>query len=57
MGGLTSNPVEVGARKTRGHKPNLSHTQSKVVVDIADGKHMTLSRVLRAEQPPPGDVP
>ena len=38
VGGLASNPVVIGARKTRGQKSNLSLAQSKAFVDIADGK-------------------
>ena len=57
VGGLASNPVVIGARKLRGRKSNLSKAQSKTVVDIADGKQMSLTGVLRAERPPPEDVP
>ena len=56
VGGLASNPIVIGARKMRGRKSNLSIAQSKVVVDIADGKQMSLTGVLRAERPPPEDV-
>ena len=57
VGGLASNSIEIGTRKPRGRKSNLSLAQSKAVVNIANGKKMTLPRVLRAERPPPGDVP
>ena len=57
VGGLASNSVDFGIRKARGRKSNLSLTQSKAVVDIADGKQLTLPRVLRAERPPSGVAP
>ena len=57
VGGLALNPVVIGARKIRGRKSNLSKAQSKFVVDIDDGKQMSLTGVLRAEWPPPEYVP
>ena len=52
IGGLESNHVPFGPRKLRGRKSNLSKAQLKHKIDIADGKHRSLSGVLRAVQPP-----
>ena len=51
-GGREQDLVPIGPRKTRGRKSNMSKAKQKAIIDIVDGKHKSLTGVLRAAKPP-----
>ena len=52
VGGIGFLPSQSQKRKKRGQKSNLSMAQIKAKFDIADGKHKSITGVLRAVQGP-----